>query len=359
MFCLHKYKRISILNWNFVFRLRMKLEKPYLLFVGDAHDELAAKTAYGVLDWCPDDCIGQFRLPGCKAHLDLPVLTMQQAAERGVRTVVIGVAVRGGSIPDSWTPHLVSALENNLSIANGLHTPLDSIEEIKKAAQCSRGKLHEIRKPKDVNRVATGEKRSGRRLLTVGTDCSAGKKYTALAIAKEMNSRGMNADFRATGQTGIFIAGAGVPVDAVIADFISGSIETLSPAAPDDHWDVIEGQGSLHHPSFSGVSIGLMHGAQPDALVLCHEPTRTNMRGLPNRALPSIEESLDFNLMCARIVNRDVRFVGISVNTKHLPADDQATFLRKLEQNTKLPCIDPFVTGAGRIVDYLNELIVN
>ncbi len=333
----------------------MKLEKPYLLFVGDAHDDLAAKTAYGILDWCARDCAGQFRLPACKPQLNLPELTMREAAKRGVRTVVIGVAVRGGTIPDSWIPHLVDALDNNMSLANGLHTPLASIREIAAAAERSSGQIHEVRKPSGPNRVATGEKRSGLRLLTVGTDCSVGKKYTALSIARQMRDCEIDADYRATGQTGIFIAGSGVPVDAVTADFISGSIETLCPAAPAHHWDVIEGQGSLHHPSFSGVSMGLMHGAQPDALVLCHEPTRTSMRGLPNQPLPSIEDSIALNLAAAKIVNPNTRFAGASFNTKHLPEHERSKYLAAMEQRIGLVCIDPFVTGSQRIVEHIRQ----
>ncbi len=331
----------------------MKLEKPYLLFIGDAHDELAAKTAIGVLDWCPDDCIGQFKLPNCVPHLKIPSLTMRQAAEQGVKTILIGVAVRGGTIPDSWTPHLVEALEHDMSIANGLHTTLDSKPEIQKAAKLSRGELHEIRKPKGELRVASGISRSGRRLLTVGTDCSVGKMYTSLALAREMNARQIDADFRATGQTGIFIEGSGVPVDAVIADFISGSVEDLCPAANAEHWDLIEGQGSLHHPSFAGVSLGLLHGAQPDSLVLCHEPTRSHMRGLPDRPLPSLEDAMAINLENARTVQDDVRFTGISVNTKHLRKSESERYLARLTDVHQLPCVDPFRTGVGAIVDNL------
>ena len=125
-----------------------------------------------------------------------------------------------------------------------------------------------------------GTKRPGLRLLTVGTDCSVGKKYTALALEREMHARGLKADFRATGQTGILISGRGVAIDAVVADFISGAAEWLTPANEPDHWDVVEGQGSLFHPSFAGVTLGLLHGAQPDAFVVCHEPTRKTMRGV-------------------------------------------------------------------------------
>ena len=331
----------------------MHLAKPYLLFIGDAHDELAAKTAIGVLDWCPDDCVGQFKLPGCVPDLGIQSLTMVEAANSGAKTVLIGVAVRGGTIPDSWTPHLVEALNHGMSIGNGLHTTLDSIPEIREAAKTSQGQLHEIRKPSGTMRVASGLSRSGRRLLTVGTDCSVGKMYTSLAIAREMQARHLDADFRATGQTGIFIEGSGVPVDAVVADFISGSVEDLCPAADDHHWDLIEGQGSLHHPSFAGVSLGLLHGAQPDSLVLCHEPTRTHMRGLPDRPLPSLEQAIAINLENALTVQDEVRFTGISVNTKNLSESESKRCLASLEDTHQLPCVDPFRTGVGAIVDNL------
>ncbi len=331
----------------------MKIDKPYLIFVGDAPDELAAKTSFGVVDWCKEDCIGQFRLPGCAADLKIPDLNMEQAAERGARTVLIGVANRGGVIPESWIVPLTQALKCGLSIANGLHTPMNSIPAISDAAKSSVGTLIEVRKPSGADHIATGEPRSGHRLLTVGTDCSVGKMYTALALTRELKNRNIPADFRATGQTGIFIEGSGVPVDAMVADFISGSVEQLCPAADPAHWDVIEGQGSLHHPSFAGVSLGLLHGAQPDALVLCHEPTRTNMRGLPNRSIPDISEVMESNLQSARMVQPKVKFVGIAVNTKHLDESARNAYLTGLEDNHQLPCEDPFLTGGKSIVDQL------
>jgi uncharacterized NAD-dependent epimerase/dehydratase family protein len=199
--------------------------------------------------------------------------------------------------------------------------------------------------------VGTGVERPGRRLLTVGTDCSVGKMYTALACEAEMRRRGMNAKFRATGQTGILIAGGGVSVDAVAADFISGAVEWLSPANDPDHWDLVEGQGSLFHPSFAGVSLGLLHGAQPDALVMCHEPTRRHMRGLPGRPLPDLRECVDANLAAARHTNPEVRCVGISINTAGLGDGDAEGLLKATADRMGLPAVDPFRTGVGPIVD--------
>ena len=134
--------------------------------------------------------------------------------------------------------------------------------------------------------AASGRKRSGKRVLTVGTDCAQGKKYTALALAKNLQSRGVDASFRATGQTGIMISGEGIAVDAVIADFVAGAAEQLSPDNAPDHWDVIEGQGSLFHPAYAGVTLGLLHGSQPDAIVLCHDPSRRTIDEYPNFPIP-------------------------------------------------------------------------
>ncbi len=330
-----------------------QIMQPYLLFLGDAPDRLAAKTAIGVHDWRPDACVGQFRLPGCVPDLGIDEPGIAGAAERGARTLLVGVANRGGVIPESWIALMSEALEAGMDIASGLHTHLSEIAVLRETAERLGRRLIDVRIPTESYPIASGARRSGHRLLAVGTDCSVGKMYATLAIEREMRSRGMNVDFRATGQTGIFIAGSGVPVDAVVADFIAGSIEHLCPAADDDHWDVIEGQGSLFHPSFSGVSLGLLHGAQPDYLVLCHEPTRTHMRGLPHQPLPGIQECMEANLAWARVVSENARFAGIAVNTFHVDPDSREGMLAALEDEFAMPCVDPMITGVGALVDQL------
>ncbi len=331
------------------------IAQPYLLFLGDAPDRLAAKTAVGIQDWRPEACVGQYRLDGCVPDLGIDDIDIEQAAARGARTLIVGVANRGGIIPESWQGPMIAAIESGMDIASGLHTRLASIPALAEAAARHRRRLVDVREPQQAFPVATGEPRSGHRLLAVGTDCSVGKMYTTLAIEREMRSRGFAADFRATGQTGILIAGDGVPVDAVVADFIAGSIEHLSPAADPDHWDIIEGQGSLFHPSFAGVSLGLLHGAQPDCLVLCHEPTRSHMRGLPRQALPGIQECMEANLQAARVVSPNPRFIGISVNTYHVEADRREALLASYEDEFAMPCVDPMVTGVAALVDQLES----
>lgn len=332
----------------------MRLKPPYLMFLGDAPDQLAAKTAQGVVDWRPDICMAQLRLPACNADLGLPDLTLEEAAEKGAKTLILGVANRGGKISEEWAAVIIRAMELGFDIASGLHNKLADVPGVAEAANKYDRQLFDVRHPTQSFSVAAGSKRSGKRVLPVGTDCSVGKMYTALALAKEMQSRGMKASFRATGQTGIFIVGEGVSVDAVVADFISGATEFLCPANDDDHWDVVEGQGSLFHASYAGVTMGLIHGSQPDAIVLCHEPTRTHMRGLPDFPIPDLKKCIEANLSAARLTNPDVECIGVAVNTKSLTESEAQSVLEKIEAELDLPTVDPVRTGVGRLVDGLS-----
>lgn len=329
------------------------IKTPYLLFLGDAPDQLAAKVAQGVKDWRPEFAIGQFRMEGCNADMGLPDMGLEEAIAAGCKTLVIGVANRGGVISPAWKKVLVQALEEGLDIASGLHNLLrDEADLVAVAEACGR-ELHDVRIPSVKYPIANGIKRTGKRCLAVGTDCSVGKMYTALSMEREMHARGLNATFRATGQTGILITGDGVPLDAVIADFMAGSIEYLTPDNDADHWDLIEGQGSLFHVSYSGVTMALIHGGQPDALILCHEPTRAHMRGLPGYKLPSLKALNDLALQLAQVANPACQVVGISVNTQHLAEDEARTYLASLEREFRLPATDPFRFGAGKLVDAL------
>ncbi len=329
------------------------IQKPYLLFLGDAPDPLAAKVAQGIRDWRPDNAVGQFRLPGCKADLGLPDMDLAAARVAGAKTLVIGVANRGGVISQSWKKVLVGALEEGFDLASGLHNLLRDEPDLVAVAEATGRSLHDVRVPDVDYPIANGKKRTGKRCLAVGTDCSVGKMYTALAMDREMKARGLKSSFRATGQTGILITGSGVPLDAVIADFMAGAVEWLTPDNDPDHWDHIEGQGSLFHVSYSGVTMALIHGGQPDAMILCHEPTRPHMRGLPDYALPSLEDLRDTALHLARVANPACRVVGISVNTANMGEDEAQAYLAEVEGRMGLPAVDPFRYGAGRLVDAL------
>lgn len=330
----------------------MDIAKPYLVFLGDAQDQLAAKTATGIVDWRPEWCVGQMRLPGCEADTGIPDLTIAEAIEKGAKTMVVGVANAGGVLPEHWITEIVNALEAGLDVATGLHRRLGSIPDIAEAASRHGRKLHDVRFSDTLLTTGKGTRRPGLRLLTVGTDCSVGKKYTSLAIEREMRKRAMSCDFRATGQTGVMISGRGLALDAVPADFISGAAEWLSPENEPGHWDVIEGQGSLFHPSFAGVSLGLLHGAQPDAFVVCHEPTRTTMRGVSN-PLPSIQDVIDRTILAGQLTNPDIACIGIAINTQNLSDAKAKALLTKTGKAHKLPCVDPMRTGVGPIIDEL------
>ena len=313
----------------------MQIATPYLMFLGDVPDRLAAKTAYGINDWRPEWCVGQLRMEGCAADLGIPDLTLEEAVAKGCRTMVVGVVNAGGVLPEHWVTEIVAALRSGLDVASGLHVRLGSIPAIAEAAERHGRALHDVRHTTETFPTGKGTKRPGRRLLTVGTDCSVGKKYTALVLERGMRERGFDADFRATGQTGVFI---------------SGAVEWVAPAAEPNHWDLIEGQGSLFHPSFAGVSLGLLHGAQADAFVVCHEPTRTRMRGV-EASLPTIQEVIDLTIRCGSLTNPAIRPVGIAVNTQALPEPQARALLSEAEAVHGLPATDPVRFGVEDIVD--------
>jgi D-glutamate N-acetyltransferase len=331
----------------------MILPENYLIFLGDVASPLDAKTAFGLRDWRPEVCVGQWRLPACRVDLGLPERTPAQAAAAGARTLVIGVAPVGGQIADAWVAALVEALDAGLDVASGMHTRLRSVPTIAAAADRTGRSLFDVRHSDERFPVATGRRRSGRRLLTVGTDCAAGKKYAALSITRAMKSHGIHATFRATGQTGILIAGSGVAIDAVVADFAAGAAECLSPDNEPDHWDVIEGQGSLFHPAYAGVTTALLHGSQPDALVVCHDPGRETMDAYPEYPVPDLRRCIDANLEAARLTNPGVLCAGLALNTSPMAAEERARFLEGLQERFGLPCFDPIATGADALVDHL------
>lgn len=332
------------------------IKTPYLLFLGDAPDMLAAKVAIGIRDWRPENAVGQFRLEGCGADLKLTDMTLAEGKAAGAKTLVVGVANRGGIISEKWKAVLKQALEMGYDLASGLHNLLRDEPDLVATAEANGRILHDVRVPSVRYPIADGVKRRGKRCLAVGTDCSVGKMYTAMAMERDMREMGMKATFRATGQTGILITGGGVPLDAVIADFMAGSIEYLTPDNDEDHWDMIEGQGSLFHVSFSGVTLALVHGGQPDALILCHEPTRDHMRGLPGYRLPSLEQLRDTALPLARVGNSACQVAGISVNTQHMDEAAAKTYLQEVEDRMDLPATDPYRFGAEKLARALAAL---
>ncbi len=333
----------------------VQLKTPYLILIGDTPDAAYAKTGLGLADWRPERVAGQLRFPGCDVDIGVPDMTVAEAARAGVGSLIIGVAPIGGIVPDNWWACIEEAAHAGLDIVSGLHFRLKDFPDIVAAARASGARLIDVRKPPANLPVGTGIKRKGMRVLMVGTDCAIGKKYSALALAKAMREAGMDVTFRATGQTGIMLAGEGLPIDAVVADFIAGAAELISPTNDANHWDVIEGQGSLFHPGYSGVSLGLLHGSQPDAFVLCHDASRKVICGWEHYDLPSIRDAIDQHVLLGSRTNPDIRCVGIGVNTSKLPADERRAYLAGLCEETGLPCVDPMIDGCEAIVENIQQ----
>lgn len=330
-----------------------RLRKPYLVFLGDVSLRSDAKTGFGLRDWCPADVLGECALPSASVSLDLPRMTPAEAAARGAGSIVIGVAPPGGRLPEAWIPTLVDALRAGLDVVSGMHTRLERYPELVAAASERQTRLINVRHADRDWPVGTGIRRPGRRVLTVGTDCALGKKYTALAITRALTSRGVKATFRATGQTGILIAGEGVAIDAVVSDFVAGAAEALSPANDADHWDVIEGQGALFHPAYAGVTLGLLHGSQPDAIVLCHDPSRQTIEDHPHIPLPPLDDAIRRYLEAGRLTNAGIRCVGVAINSSTLSDTEWMRYRDDLQSGLGLPVCDPMRGGVGPIAEAL------
>ena len=325
------------------------LRKPYLIFLGDVTLKSDAKTGFGLRDWCPADVIGQWALPKATVSLGLPVIAPADAAAQGAGSLLIGVAPVGGQLPESWIPTLAHALDAGLDIVSGMHTRLESHAALAAAAARSGARLVNVRQAGGPLPTGTGRKRSGRRVLTVGTDCALGKKYTALALTRALRALGAKASFRATGQTGMMIAGEGIAIDAVVADFIAGAAEQLSPDNTADHWDVIEGQGALFHPAYAGVTLGLLHGSQPDAIVLCHDPSRTTIEDYPHIPLPNLREAIRRYVEAAQLTNPAVRCVGVAINSSSLDDAAWTHYRQGVAGELGLPVCDPMLGGVEAI----------
>ena len=330
-----------------------QLKKPYLLYLGDTTDASNAKTAYGLRDWCRADVLGEWSLPSATVSVGVPRMSPAAAAKVGVGSLVIGIASVGGALPLQWLPDLEDAIHAGLDIVSGMHTRLTSFPSLVRAAQAQGVHLHDVRHSDMVFPAGTGRKRTGMRVATVGTDCALGKKYTALALTNALKARGANATFRATGQTGVMIAGEGIAIDAVVADFIAGAAETLSPDNAPDHWDVIEGQGSLFHPAYAGVTLGLLHGSQPDAFVLCHDPSRKTIEYYPDFPLPELSDAIAQYVVAGRITNRAIRCVGVSINSSTLSDTEWSEYAQRVSRELGVPVCDPMRGGVDAIAQSL------
>jgi uncharacterized NAD-dependent epimerase/dehydratase family protein len=332
--------------------------KRYLIlaegFSGDPHH---GKTARGVVRYRRDDVVALLDSARAGETMDgLPIVaTVNDALCFNPDTALVGVATAGGRFPPAWRDVLRSCIAKGLHIENGLHQFLSSDEEMRELAERYGVELRDLRRPPADLNVPTGENLEvpARIVHTVGSDCAIGKKTVSLELDLEARRRGLRSQFVPTGQTGIVIAGWGIAVDAVISDFLAGAAERL---VVEGHRrggeDVlfVEGQGSLVHPAYAGVTLGLLHGCVPHALVLCHLAGATEIDGSPGHPIPPLRELIDLYER-ASLPARRARVAAIALNTRHLDDEEARRAAAAVEDETGLPADDPVRFGAARLVD--------
>jgi uncharacterized NAD-dependent epimerase/dehydratase family protein len=333
--------------------------KRYLIlaegFSGDPH---YGKTTHGVVRYRREDVVAVLDSTRAGETMDgLPIVaTVNDARCFNPNTALVGVATQGGRFPPAWRELLRSAIAKGLDVENGLHEFVSADEELSELAARHGVELRDLRRPPAGLNVPTGENLElpARTVLTVGSDCAIGKKTVALELDLEARRRGRRSQFVPTGQTGIAIAGWGIAVDAVISDFLAGAAEQLvleGHRRGGDELLFVEGQGSLVHPAYAGVTLGLLHGSAPHALVLCHLSAATEIDGYPGHPLPPLPELIELYER-ASLPLRRARVAAIALNTRHLPEDDAArAAIADAEAETGLPADDPVRFGAGKLLD--------
>jgi len=314
---------------------------------------LDAKTATGVLRYRPRDvaAVIDSTRAGRRASEcvgvggDVPVVDgVEAAAAAGANALMIGIAPQGGGLPAAWRATIAAALARGWDVWSGLHAFLADDPEFAALAARHGGALHDVRRPPAGRAVSAMRAAATPALvvLTVGTDCNVGKMTTALEVQRALEARGVRAAFVATGQTGIFIAGGGAAVDAVPSDFVGGVVEALVvEAARDADVVLVEGQGALHHPGYAPVTLGLVHGACPDAMILCHDASRTHLHaGEAVAPVPALEEARAAYETAASWVHPSA-VIGVAVNTARLGDDEARTAVARAAAALDLPAADP------------------
>lgn len=323
-----------------------------------------AKTAISLLRYRHNDvaaildstAAGQSTEATLGVESNVPIVASLAAAPE-TDSLLIGIAPAGGALPPEWRGILLEAISRGLHVVSGLHTFLSEDEEFARAARARGVRLIDVRK-NDERTVACASEFSAKclRVHTVGQDCSVGKMTAALELERVLRERGVDARFLATGQTGIMIRGEGVPVDCVAADFISGATEQLVLRNQECDVVLVEGQGSLAHPSFSGVTLGLLHGCAPDALIMCYEVGRETVKGCDHVPLRPLAELIRFYEQAASLRGPS-RVVAVAMNSrKATPAAAEAE-RRRVEAELGLPVCDVFRHGAQALADPIEQLI--
>ncbi len=330
-----------------------------ILGEGFSHDPHYGKTMRGIVRYGPDPVVAilDSNRPG-EEYEGIPIVaTVDQALLYEPTVAVVGVATQGGRFPPAWRELLKASIVAGLDIESGLHEFVSEDSELVALARAHDVELRDLRKPPEGLNVPTGAnlRVDAKIVLTVGSDCAIGKKTVAVELDREARARGIESVFVPTGQTGIAIAGWGIAVDAVVADFLAGAAERLVVEGAERGGKLlfVEGQGSLVHPLYSGVTLGLVHGATPHTFVLCHRAGATEIEGCPGHPIPPLAELVELHERIA-LPARRARVACVAVNTAALAGDDDArTAIAEVAAETDLPADDPVRFGAQHLLDAL------
>ena len=320
-------------------------EKRYLILAeGRSDDPHYGKTARGILRYAPDPTVAILDSTHAgESYGGVPVVaTVEEALPFGPTTAVVGVATQGGRFPPAWRELLKQSIAAGLDLESGLHEFVSEDEELVALAREHGVQLRDLRKPPEGLNVPTGENLElpATIVLTVGSDCAIGKKTVALELDLEARRRGLTSVFVPTGQTGIAIAGWGIAVDAVVSDFLAGAAEQL----------VVEGQGSISHPAYSGVTLGLLHGSAPHLLVLCHKAHASEIEGYPGHPLPSLPQLVELHQRIS-LPLRPARVACLALNTADLEEQEARDTIAEARSATGLPADDPIRFGTGPLLN--------
>lgn len=338
-------------------RSAMKSHQQIIVLTDGYSTPFVAKTAISLLRYRTNDivavmdqaAVGQTSQELLGAGGNIPVVDSLSTVSEA-DALYVGIAPPGGKLPDEWRPMILEAIRRKLDVVSGLHDFLTDDAEYVAAAHESGALLIDVRRNRHKSTAKRLLFRSGNlRIHSVGHDCSVGKMVTTLELEAGLKKLGHDAKFLATGQTGIMISGEGVPIDCVVADFVNGAAEEL--VVQNEHHDIllIEGQGSISHPSFSAVTLGLLHGCAPDGLIFCYEAGREQVKGLDHVNIPPLADQMRAYEVLANL-RHPCRIIGIAVNTRNLTADEADAELYRAEDTFSLPACDVYRTGADKLV---------
>ncbi len=329
------------------------------------------KTATGVIRYGKDTVVAVIdstkagqdvsQALGASIGIGIPVVRdIHEALKYQPDSLLIGIAPIGGALPESWRWQLLTAINAGLDIISGLHFFISDDEELRAAAKKRGVTIWDVRRPPDNNRVAQflPHRPGSHTILMVGSDCAVGKMTVALELDREASNRGLSSAFVATGQTGIMISGTGLPVDRIISDFIAGMVEQMVLDFTNEHdWVFVEGQGALNHPGYSPVTLGLIHGSMPDAMIFCHKPGTTEIEGYQHCLFPPMNRMIQLNEDPVSWVRpeRPCKVVGLALMTLHLGEQEARDAVKQVEDETGLPATDVLRFGAGILMDALSK----